>query len=298
MSRSSIELEPGGFRWIDVVDPTATEIEALAQEFGIHREAVADCLDPEHLPKYEKLGNVTFLIARAWDEASASTGDSIQALTRKVALFVGPDFLLTIHRKPQPYLTHLFGEGGTGMNGAPAEAVFRILDASVLTYETPLQRLEDHLDHWHVALFAGKMPGLESLALYKRQASLYKRMLWSTLQVFQRFTTVGDRLDPACHSLIEDTQHLHLWSDELVEEANNLLQLQFSLSAHRTNDVIKVLTIFSAFFMPLTFLVGVYGMNFRHMPEIEWVHGYAWAWGLMAITTGGIWLWFRQRKWL
>jgi magnesium transporter len=298
VSRSSIELEPGGFRWIDVVDPSPKEMAGLAMEFGIHEEAVADCLDPEHLPKYEKLGNVTFLIARAWDESADPAGDSIQALTRKVALFVGPQFLLTIHRKPQPYLTRLFDGAASELLGAPADAVFMILDAAVLTYETPLQRLEDQLDQWHVALFDGKSPALEALALYKRQGSLFKRMLWATLQVFQRFTTVSERLGPVCHSLIEDTQGLHLWSDELVEEANNLLQLQFSLAAHRTNDVVKVLTIFSAFFMPLTFLVGIYGMNFHHMPELDWPFGYYWSLGLMAVTSFGVWLWFRRKGWM
>jgi magnesium transporter len=280
-------------------NPTGEEIKALADEFGIHSEAVEDCLDPEHLPKFEKLGPVTFLIARAWDEAADASGDSCQALTRKVALFIGPDFLLTIHRKPQPYLTQLLAATRGEPTVPVSELVFRLLDGVVLTYDVPLQRLDDSLGKWHDALFArGPAPELEALALYKRQANLYKRMLWTTLQVFQRFTPAGERVIPVCQSLIEDTQSLHFWSDELLEEANNLLQLPFSLAAHRTNDVIKVLTIFSAFFMPLTFLVGVYGMNFHYMPEIGWKFGYVWSWGVMALLTLAIWLWFRRKGWM
>jgi len=297
----SRELVPigQGARWIDVVDPTSEEMWALAREFSIHPEAVADCLDPEHLPKYEKLDSVTFLIARAWDEVADPSGDSCQALTRKVALFIGPDFLLTVHRKPQPYISQLLAESKKGPTGPLNDLVFRLLNAVVLTYETPLQRLEDALDKWHDALFARRTaPELEALALFKRQSNLYKRMLWSTLQVFQRFTPAGERVSPLCQSLIEDTQGFHFWADELLEEANNLLQLQFSLSAHRTNDVIKVLTFFSAFFMPLTFLVGVYGMNFHYMPEIGWKYGYLWSWGVMGVLTLLIWLWFRRKGWL
>jgi magnesium transporter len=295
-----LEVAEPRFRWLDLVDPDAGDLQALAQEFGIHQEAVRDCLDPEHLPKFERLGEVVFIIARAWDESAPATGDSVQALTRKVALFVGPDFLLTIHRKPQPYLAALCDE----VHAAPernhvGELVYRVLDAAVLTYETPLQRVEDALDRWHDALFGrGRAPALEELATLKRQANLYKRMLWSTLQAFQRFAPANDRHVPVCQSLIEDTQSLHFWADELLDEANNLMQLQFSLSAHRTNEVVKVLTIFSAFFMPLTFLVGVYGMNFHHMPELDWPLGYYWAWGVMAALTGAIWLWFRRRGWL
>lgn len=298
MSRELVKLSHGA-RWIDIVDPTTEEMWALAEEFGIHPEAVADCLDPEHLPKFEKLDKVTFLIARAWDEVADPSGDSCQALTRKVALFIGPDFLLTIHRKPQPYVTQLLDASKKGSVGPMNDLVFRLLNAVVLTYETPLQRLEDALDKWHDALFArGVAPELEALALYKRQANLYKRMLWNTLQIFQRFTPAGERVMPLCQSLIEDTQSFHFWADELLDEANNLLQLQFSLAAHRTNDVIKVLTIFSAFFMPLTFLVGVYGMNFHYMPEIGWHYGYLWSWGVMGVLTLLIWLWFRRKGWL
>ena len=300
MSRESVAFRAAGIKWVDIVDPTPAEVERLVKEYGLHPEAVEDCLDPEHLPKYEKQDHITFLIVRAWDEASAPRGDSIQALTRKVALFAGPDFLVTIHRKPEAYLHRLFDEAHRAGNEGPIpELVFKILDAAVMTYEIPLQRLEDGLDKWHDLLFSHRAtPSLDDLALYKRQVGLYKRMLQSTLLVFQRFTPIGERINPVCQSLIEDTQSMHAWADELLDEANNLLQLQFALAAHRTNDVVKVLTIFSAFFMPLTFLVGVYGMNFRHMPELDWAGGYAWAWGLMVVMSFGTWLWFRRKGWL
>lgn len=300
MTRESVAFRVAGLKWVDIVDPTPAEVERLVREYGLHPEAVADCLDPEHLPKYEKQDGVAFIIVRAWDEASAPTGDSVQALTRKVALFAGPEYLVTIHRKPQPYLSELFAECDKEGHTMPVqELVFRILDAAVITYETPLQRLEEALDNWHQQLFAdGPNPPLEELALYKRQAAVYRRMLQSTLLVFQRFTPPGERVHPVCQNLIEDTQSTHSWADELLDEANNLLQLQFALAAHKTNEVVKVLTVFSAFFMPLTFLVGIYGMNFHNMPELSWVHGYAWAWGLMAVMSVGIWLWFKRKGWL
>ncbi|MEO6068822.1 MAG: CorA family divalent cation transporter [Gemmatimonadota bacterium] len=301
MTRESVAFRMAGLKWVDVVDPTPAEVERLVKEYGLHHEAVEDCLDPEHLPKFEKQDGVTFLIVRAWDQTSDPRGDSVQALTRKVALFVGHDFLVTIHRKPEGYLHRLFEEAhGAGNEGPIPELVFKILDAAVMTYETPLQRLEDALDKWHDALFSrsGPPPALDELAIFKRQIALYKRMLQATILVFQRFAPVGERVNPACQSLIEDTQSMHAWADEQLDEANNLLQLQFALATHRTNDVVKVLTIFSAFFMPLTFLVGIYGMNFRHMPELEWQFGYFWSLGLMGVTALGIWLWFRRKGWL
>ena len=86
--------------------------------------------------------------------------------------------------------------------------------------------------------------------------------------------------------------------DQINEQINNLLSLYLSISAQRTNEVIRVLTIFSVFFMPLTFIVGIYGMNFKVMPEIDWQYGYAYAIVLMVAVTIAIYSWFKRKGWL
>ena len=85
---------------------------------------------------------------------------------------------------------------------------------------------------------------------------------------------------------------------QVLEDVNNLMNLYISYSAQRTNDVMRVLTIFSAFFLPLTFIVGVYGMNFEFMPELSKKWGYPAVLLLMAAVTIGIFTWFKKRKWL
>jgi magnesium transporter len=79
---------------------------------------------------------------------------------------------------------------------------------------------------------------------------------------------------------------------------NQLLSIHFNVSTQRVNEVILVLTLFSVFFMPLTFIVGVYGMNFKVMPEIDWKYGYPAVWGLMVLVVLIIWQWFKRKKWL
>jgi magnesium transporter len=98
--------------------------------------------------------------------------------------------------------------------------------------------------------------------------------------------------------LRENAESSHFYADELLDDVNNLLHMQLALAGHRTNEVVKVLTVFSAFFLPLTFLVGVYGMNFRYMPELEARWGYPAAWALMLVISLGIYVWFRRRRWL
>jgi magnesium transporter len=84
----------------------------------------------------------------------------------------------------------------------------------------------------------------------------------------------------------------------LSENIHQLLTVYFSASSQRTNETMRILTIFSVFFMPLTFIVGIYGMNFKYMPELEWKAGYPAVMLLMAFVTLLIFIWFRRKKWL
>jgi magnesium transporter len=98
---------------------------------------------------------------------------------------------------------------------------------------------------------------------------------------------------------IRDSQiKLQLFYEQLTEDALNLVSMYMSLSANKSNEVMKVLTIFSAYFLPLTFIVGVYGMNFEFMPELEWKYGYPMIIGFMLLVFILIYSWFRRKKWL
>jgi magnesium transporter len=91
---------------------------------------------------------------------------------------------------------------------------------------------------------------------------------------------------------------MHAYADELLEEVNSLLSIQLALASHRTNEVVRVLTVFSVFFLPLTFIVGIYGMNFDFMPELRQRWGYPAVLAGMGAVTLAIYLWFRRRGWL
>jgi magnesium transporter len=84
--------------------------------------------------------------------------------------------------------------------------------------------------------------------------------------------------------------------DEVLENANNLLNTFLSVNAQKSNDVMKLLTIFSAFFLPLTFIAGIYGMNFEHMPELKWPLGYFMTLGVMVVIALVIFFWFKRKR--
>lgn len=288
--------------WLDVTAPTPEELSGLAESYRLHPLALQDCLDPEHLPKFERHPEATFVIVRAYDEEGAPDGVTIQQITRKVALFAGPGFLLTIHRKAMPFFDAFKSAwAGRALGGDGFERVLvELIGAVVATYQEPLAQAEQVLDDFEEALFDGKRAaaGLEEIHLVKRRVTLIKRTLWQTQAVVQGLHPSSEGYSPIYQDLRESIESLHAYADELQQNVSNLQAIQLSVASHRTNEVMRILTVFSAFFLPLTFIVGIYGMNFRRMPELEWSLGYPVTLALMAAVCLGIYLWFRHRGWM
>jgi magnesium transporter len=107
---------------------------------------------------------------------------------------------------------------------------------------------------------------------------------------------VSEKSKTALQDIKDKLLSLVLGYDEVLENSNNLLNTYLSVNAQKNNDVMKLLTIFSAFFLPLTFVAGIYGMNFENMPELKWQNGYFMTLGVMVIIALVIYLWFKRKR--
>ncbi len=302
------------FVWEDVVDPTTEELSQLAQRYGLQPTSVNDCLDPEHLPKFEQFEGYAFAIIRAFDERSGRACTTVQELTRKIAIFYGPAFLLTVHRREQAWLTALLDRirnehqqkpAARGSDGVQAHLLTQLLNAALDSYLHPLELVEARIDAFEEAVFSGGdtakqsfAAGLREIHLLKRQVTLIKRLLWRTVDVVQRMTPLSGKSVSLFRDVQENLESFHFYVDEMLDDANTLLTIQLSLASHRTGEVMRVLTVFSVFFLPLTFVVGVYGMNFEFMPELHSRWGYPVVLAAMGLVTLAIYLWFRRNGWL
>jgi magnesium transporter len=227
-------------------------------------------------------------------------GTSIHALTTKIAIFFDEDTIVTIHRVPHPDLfpacEQLIQSGKIASIGSFLLKIIAKVQHSYSRFATALNL---QIDETETRLFIKKQAteSIESLFLLKRRASLCKKLLLLTGEVV---SAVQHRQKKSSEVQdIRDSQiKLQLFYDQLTEDALNLVSMYMSISANKTNDVMKVLTIFSAYFLPLTFIVGVYGMNFEFMPELEWTYGYPLVLGLMLVVFLLIYFWFRRKKWL
>lgn len=298
----------GSFHWLDLVNPSAAELEQVAQRYQLHPTSVADCLDPEHLPKFEKIGSVTFLITRTYDETASPDADTVQELTRKVAFFIGDTFLITVHRRDQAFISKMREKWTNGQDGnvTLAQIISELLRGVILSYEKPIDDAICALESMETRIFRGEVNAriMQEGYFLKRKAYIFKRMLRMQSELVPRLG-LGDAHAPWIQDLRENADGLYFYAEDIVESVLHLLNMYISLqgqktneASHRTNEVMRVLTVFSVFFMPLNFIAGVYGMNFEHMPELRNPYAYPVVLTFMVVISLSIWLWFRRKGWL
>ncbi len=288
------------FTWIDVLDPTTDELKTLQNEHHIHEAFIKDISEPEHLPKYESLGDLSFFIIRYYVANKDEKIDTIQGLTNKVAILLRDSLVITIHKHPADFIDELKISliDQNKCKGA-FHLLNRLIKSIIRTYEAPAEWLAESIDLYESQTFLKQKPPsiLDNLYHAKRQIEVSKKLLILSKEILEKVDDPAHQ-DPNTR----DTRDLYVRMVTLFEtmsdNTNHLLTLYFSVSAQRTNEVIRVLTLFSVFFMPLTFIVGIYGMNFDFMPELRWKLGYPGVVTLMIAITGVIYFWFKRRGWL
>lgn len=295
---------PDTLLWLDLVheDP-ASERRLLQQEFGLHPLAIHDAQRDRHPPKLEAFGQHTFLLLKELTAESTT----VEFATVQLALFIGERFLVTRHSGPSASIETLFAQlpddASLIAQGTAAVAMqccrlmisryLRIL----LVLEPRLEELEHEImRHPHDAILA-------ELLGYKSELKKFRRVFVYHEQLFREMT---NKTFPALNG---DNRHQIVDVYEQQERAGSLTSLYYELAAdlvdgyisiasHRLNQIMKVLTIVMAIFVPLSFLAGIYGMNFENMPELHSASGYFILLGVMAAIAFALLAIFRLKKWL
>ncbi|MBJ7427988.1 MAG: magnesium transporter CorA [Bacteroidia bacterium] len=294
------EATEHSFIWIDINQPTELELKELASKYSLPETAIKDCLDPGHLPKFEQLENEHFIIIRNYDNQCDIAADSFQKLTRKIAIFWGKDFLLTIHRHDSVVINGVANKYAHGtICKSPFDIICKIIKDTLQSFENPLAALDVEIDSYETRIFLkNKIPDLlKNLYLIKRKIYVKKRLFTLTKAVIEQLGNAHKR-----NTIYEDLKDTYVRVETITEEiydsSQSLLNIYISLSSQKTNEVMRVLTVFSAFFLPLTFIVGIYGMNFQFMPELTHQYGYPGVLIFMFLLTIIIYQWFSRKGWI
>jgi magnesium transporter len=206
--------------------------------------------------------------------------------------------LITIHQSDTSFLDAI-GRKINGKSISSMELLAKIIWQALETFDEPANRLSELVDFYESQVMLKKSSDdiTEALFYLKRQASLSHKVLMLMQEPINHI-----RAAPGDESLLQDVRDQHLKMQTLysqvMEDVNNLLTVSMSFAAQRTNEVVRVLTLFSVFFMPLTFIVGIYGMNFDFMPELRQKWGYPGVITFMALLTFIIYRWFKRKRWL
>jgi magnesium transporter len=294
------QINSDKINWIDVHNPTNADVIELSKTYSLNHHIVQDSLQPEHLPKYEFVDEIQFMILRYYDGKPDTISTTIQDLTNKIAIFFTNELLITIHKAETPFLEPIKKRCRPPAKClSTSEIIAKIVWSALETFDERAYYLSEQVDLHEKEIMRRNTNNeqMEALFLIKREASLAHKVLMLMQEPINHIVPgEGEQ------SLVQDVkdQHLKMRTQygQVLDDVNNLMNLFMSFSSQRTNDVVRVLTIFSVFFMPLTFIVGIYGMNFEFMPELRQKWGYPAVMVLLIIVTICIYIWFKRKKWL
>jgi magnesium transporter len=269
-------------------------LQAIASQYQLDYFQIMDSLEVGHLPKYEHQANYNFLILRAYTAQPTDRVNSIADSSNKIAFFYKEDQLITIHRTPFAFLAALKRD-----YPSCESLLLAMIKSMVDSYNEPSKLLSDQIDAMEQTIFLRdyKKISLTELYFQKTKTRITKKLLQITQQVLHQ-VEVSAAHKSALADIHDSMLNLVLVYEEVLDNAHTILNTYLSINAQKSNDVMKVLTVFSAFFLPLTFIVGIYGMNFENMPELKWANGYYLVLGFMLLITLGIYRWFKKKGFL
>ena len=299
--RSGVKDE-GDFVWLGLYQPSQYELDEVAEAFGLHPLAVEDALTAHQRPKLERYEGGMFLVVKTLWYVDAE--DAVE--TGEVAFFIGSDYVITVRH-------------GRGSRLAPARelletseeqlltegsysAVYAVVDYIVDGYVRVMEGLTQDVDEVETSVFSNERTR-DSARIYrlKRELAEVRRAVIPLREPVRRFANGEGGIDPDLRPYFRDVLD-HLSSiAETVENLESLLSSAFEahlaqLSLQQNEDMRKISAGAAMVVVP-TLIAGIYGMNFTHMPELDWTFGYPFALLLMAGIMIGLWQFFRKSGW-
>lgn len=279
-------------------------IESLGNHFGFHTLVLEDILSTGQRPKFEEFEDHLFIVLRMLDYSDEDN----EIKTEQVSLLVGKNYVISF----QEHEGDLFGpvrerlrnrKGRITKQGADYLA-YSLVDIIVDNYFNMLEKTGDRLETMEDLVIEKPEPEtLQQIRAVKREMIFLRRSAWPLREVISN-------LERAETGIIHKSTKIYLRDvyDHIIQVVDTIETMRDMISglqdvymssvSNNMNEVMKVLTIIATIFIPLTFIAGIYGMNFEHMPELKYAWGYPAVWGVMAIAAALMVTFFRKKKWM
>ncbi|WP_304638907.1 magnesium/cobalt transporter CorA [Pseudomonas sp.] len=294
----------GKVSWLNFDSVNQPEvIQVVGQAFGLHPLVMEDLLNTDQRPKVEDYDGYLYIVVRML--RFDTTRSQIQS--EQLSLILADNLVLSLQEMPGDVFDGVRERLNAGRRIRFMKAdylAYALLDAVVDHYFTLLEHLDDQIESLENDLIDNPTPAtLARIHHFKREMLMLRKAVWPLREVLSRLSRDESELVSAetrlfLRDVYDHVIHVIDTIDTLRELLASMLDLYMSSVSNRMNEVMKVLTIFATLFMPLTFIAGVYGMNFEIMPELEWRFGYPAVLAVMLAVAVGLVMFFRRRRWL
>jgi len=298
------EKSEAAVRWINVVGLHQIDIlEKLGEHYGLHPLVMEDILNTAQRPKLEDYENYIYIVAKLLYIDDKTD----EVVPEQLSIVLGRDFVISFGENPaevfEPVRERIKSGAGRIMKMGADYLAYSLIDSIVDSYFVVLERLGDEIEFAEDLLTTcSSAETLKDIHHLKKDMLYFHKSIWP-------FREVAGILEHGESPLIRETTRVYLHDvyDHIIQAMDTtetyrdmlsgMLDIYLSSISNRMNEVMKVLTIISTLFMPLTFIAGVYGMNFKFMPLLEWKWGYYGVLLAMALVVVFMILYFRKRKW-
>jgi magnesium transporter len=292
--------------WIDLCNPTEEESNQIFRQlFHFHPLAIEDAVRDSHVPKLDDYGSYLYLVLHTVGQGE----ERLDIHTYELDVFLGPNYLITMHEEPQTTLDNLWHDDfhqQDGLSRGPAHLLYKILDRQTDHYIPVLDRFEEQIEELGDALFRPQRLAdsvlLNDLLTAKSSALRLHRILMPQRELLYRLSHNDYATVPQEERIYFQDVHDHLvrltdLTASMRDLAGSTIETHLALVNNKMNEIMKLLTLISTIFIPLGFVASVYGMNFQFMPEVGWRYGYLLIWVLFLSIGGGMVYFFRRRGW-
>ncbi len=291
--------------WIDIdgVHNVAV-LEKLGDCFGLHKLVTEDILNTDQRPKTEDYGEYLYTVLKM-----LSTDKDGKIVTEQISIITGSNFVLSFQEGIEGDAFNLIrdrlrtGKGRIRKMGADYLA-YALLDAIVDNYFVIVEKLGEKLESLETELIEyPSQKTVQRIYQLKRELIFLRNAVWPLREAVSALgksesPLIRDSTTPFLRDVYDHVIHIMDSIDIYREMISGMLDMYLSSVSNRLNEVMKILTVISLVFMPLTFLAGVYGMNFKFMPELEWRYGYPMALFIMAGIALLMIFYFKRKRWL
>jgi magnesium transporter len=298
--------DQGTITWVNVDGLHQVEVlEQLGERFGLHPLVVEDILNTDQRPKLEDYGEYLFVVLKSLYHSQV---ESDEPEIEQISLVLGPNYVLSFQERAGdefgPVRDRIRNNKGRMRRLGADYLAYSLIDLIVDTYFIVLERLGERMETLEEELVTDPTTEtLQAIHQLKREMVFLRKSTWPLREVIGALErgestliqeTTGVYLRDVYDHTIQVIDAVETYRDML----SGMLDIYLSSVSNRMNEVMKVLTIIATVFIPLTFVAGVYGMNFQHMPELAWPWAYPLLWAVMIVIAAAMVVYFRRKRWL